>query len=137
MGGGQFYRSFIIILLDYLFYYTNFFYREALFNFSIFTIIDRYYLLLHSWIIFLISGTLRSIFRMSSLFLHYRNRPFKSCYNKTTNSKCVTPSNLKLFLLCFFLFRLLNKIDIRKCRIRSLKEVSIHEFLCLHSIKSM
>ena len=137
MGGGQFYRSFIIRVLDYLFYYTKFFNRDTFFNFSIFTIIDRYFLLLHSWIIFLTSGTLYSILRMSSLFLHSRNRPVKSCYNKTTKRKCVTLSNLKLLLLCFFLFQLLNKIDICKSRIRNLKEVNTHEFLCLHSIKSM
>ena len=138
MGGGQFYRSFIIRVLDYLFYYTKFFNRDTFFNFSIFTIIDRYFLLLHSWIIFLTSGTLYSILRMSSLFLHSRNRPLKSYYNKTTKRKCVTLSNLKLLLLCFFLFQLLNKIDIRKSRIKNLKKVNTHdEFLWLHLIKSM
>ena len=39
MGGGQFYRSFLITVLDYLFCYT----KGTFFNFSIFTIIDRYY----------------------------------------------------------------------------------------------
>ena len=81
-------------------------------------------------------GTLYSTL-MFSLFLHSRNRPVKSYYNKTTKRKCVTLSNLKLLLLCFFLFQLLNKIDIRKSRIENLKEVNTHEFLCLHSIKSM
>ena len=136
MGVVQFCRSFIIRVV-YLFYYTEFFNRDAFFNFSIFTIINRYFLFLHSWIIFLTSGTLYSILTMSSLFLHSRNRPLKSYYNKTTKRKCVTLSNLKLLLLCFFLFQLLNKIDIRKSRIRNLKEVNTHEFLCLHSIKSM
>ena len=56
---------------------------------------------------------------------------------KTIKRKCVTLSNLKLLLLCFFLFQLLNKIDVRKSRIENLKEVSTREFLCLHSIKSM
>ena len=77
MGGGQFYRSFIIRVLGYLFYYTKFFNRDTFFNFNIFTIIDRYFLLLHSWIIFFTSGTLYSILRLSSLFLHSRNRPIK------------------------------------------------------------
>ena len=112
MQGGQFYRSFII-RIDYLFYYIEFFNRDIFFNFSIFTIIDRYFLLLHSWIIFLTSGTPYSILRMSSLFLHSRNRPLKSYYNKTTKRKCIILSNLKLLLLCFFLSQLLNKIDIR------------------------
>ena len=137
MGGGQFYRSFIIRVLDYLFYYTKFFNRDTFFNFSIFTIIDRYFLLLHSWIIFLTSGTLYSILRMSSLFLHSRNRPLKSYYNKTTKRKCVALSNLKLLLLCFFLFQPLNKIDIHKSRTENLKEGNIHEFVCLHSSKPM
>ena len=56
---------------------------------------------------------------------------------KTIKRKCVTLSNLKLLLLCFFLFQLLNKIDVRKSRIENLKEVNTREFLCLHSIKSM
>ena len=103
MGGGQFYRSFIIRALDYLFYYTNFFNRDTFFNFSIFTIIGRYFLLLHSWIIFLTSGTLYNILKMS-LFLYSRNRPVKLNYNKATKRKCVTLSHLKLLLLCFFLF---------------------------------
>ena len=123
MGGGQFYRWFII-RVDYLFYYTKLFNRNTFFNFSVFTIIDRSFLLLHSWIIFLTSGTMYSILRMSSLFLHSRDRPLKSYYNKTTKRKCVTLSNLKLLLLCFFLFQLLNKIDIRKSRIKNLKQVS-------------
>ena len=110
MGGGQFYRSFIIRVLDYLFYYTKFFNRDTFFNFSIFTIIDRYFLLLHSWIIFLTSGTLYSILRMSSLFSHSRNRPLKSYYNKATKRKCVILSNFKLLLLCFFLFLLLHRM---------------------------
>ena len=94
-------------------------------------------MLLHSWIIFLTSGTLYSILRMSSLFLHSRNRPLKSYYSKTTKRKCVTLSNLKLLLLCFFLFQLLNKIDTLKSRIENLKEVNTHEFLCVYSIKAM
>ena len=88
IGGEQFYRSFII-RLDYLFYCTEFFNRDTFFNISIFTIIDRYFLLLHSYVIFLTSGTLNSILRMSSLFSHSRNRPLKSCYNKTTKRKSV------------------------------------------------
>ena len=51
MEGGQFYRSFII-RVDYLFYYTKLFDIDTFFNFSIFTIIDRYFLILHSRIIF-------------------------------------------------------------------------------------
>ena len=109
MGGGQFYRSFII-RVDYLIYYAKLFNRDAFFNFSIFTIINRYFLLLHSCIIFLTSGTLYSILRKSSLFSHSRNRPRKSYYNNTTKKKCVTLSNLKLLLLCFFLFQLLKKL---------------------------
>ena len=136
IGGGQFHRSFII-RVDYIFYYTEFFDIDTFFNFSIFTIIDIYFLLLHSWIIFLTSGTLYGIFRMSSLFLHSRNRTLKSYYNKATRRKCVTLSNLELFLLCYFLFQLLNKIDIRKSRIENLKEVNTRESICLHSIKSM
>ena len=136
MGGGQFYRSFII-RVAYLFYDTKFFNRDTFFNLSIFTIIAGYFLLLYGWIIFLTSGTLYSILRMSSLFLHSRNRPFTSYYNKTTKRKCVTLSNLQLLLLCFFLFQLLNKTDIRKSRIENLKEVNTHEFLCLHSIKEL
>ena len=93
MRGGQFYRSFII-RVDYSFCNTNFFNRDTFFNFSIFTIINRYFLLLHSWIIFLTSGTLYSILRMSSLFLHSRNRPLKSYYNKTTKRKYVTGTGL-------------------------------------------
>ena len=50
---------------------------------------------------------------------------------------CVTLSNLKLLLLCFFLFQLLSRIDIRKSRIENLKEVNTPEFLCLHLTKSM
>ena len=50
MGVVQFCRSFIIRVV-YLFYYTEFFNRDAFFNFSIFTIIDRYFLLLLSCII--------------------------------------------------------------------------------------
>ena len=46
-------------------------------------------------------------------------------------------SILKLLLLCFFLFQLLNKIDIRKSRIENLKDVNTREFLCFCSIKSM
>ena len=84
------------------------------------------------------SGTLYSIVRMSSLFLHSRNRSVKSYYNKTTKRKCVTLFYLKLLLLCFFLFQFLNKIDIRKSKIKNFKEVNTHhEFVCLHSIKSM
>ena len=111
--------------------------RDTFFNFSVFTIIDRYFLLIHSWINFLTSGTLYSILRMSSFFSPSRNRPFKLYYNKTTKRKCVTLSNLKLVLLRFFLFQLLNEIVIRKSRIENLKEVNTLEFLCLHSIKSM
>ena len=77
MGEGQFYRSFRITV-DYLFYYTEFFERDTFFNFSIFTITDKYFLLLHSWIIFLTSGTLYGTLEMSSLFLHSRNRTLKS-----------------------------------------------------------
>ena len=126
MGGGQFYRWFII-RVDYLFYYTKLFNRNTFFNFSVFTIIDRSFLLLHSWIIFLTSGTMYSILRMSSLFLHSRDRPLKLYYNKTTKRKCVTLSNLKLPLLCFFLFQLLNKTDICKSRIKNLKQVNTHQ----------
>ena len=110
---------------------------DIFFNFCIFTIIDRYFLLLRSWIMFFTSGTLYSILRLSSLFLQSRNRPIKLYHNKTTNRKCVTLSNLKLLLLCFFLFQLLNKSDICKSRIRNLKEVNTHEIFCLHSIKAM
>ena len=47
MGGQQFQRSFIV-RVGYLYYYTNF--LTEIFNFSIITIIERYVLLLHSWI---------------------------------------------------------------------------------------
>ena len=134
MGRRQLYKTFIIRVLDYFFYYTKFFNENRFFNFSIFTIIDRYFLVLHSWIIFLTSGTLYNILRMSSLFLHSKNRPVKSYYNKTTKRKYDTLSNLKLLLLRFFLFQLLNKIDIRKSRVRNLKEVNTHEFLRLYGI---
>ena len=130
MGGEQFYRSFII-RVEYLFHYNEFFNRDTFFNFSIFTIIDRYFLLLHSWIIFLTSGTLYSILRMSSLFLHSRNRPIKSYYNKTTKRKCVTLSNLKFLLLCFFLFQLLRILTGKKqCQIKlkGLQKVRIWTF---------
>ena len=66
---------------------------------------------------------------MSSLFLHSRNRNLKSYYEKTTKGKCVTLSNLKLLLLCFVLFQLLNKIDFCKSRIENLKEINTREFL--------
>ena len=95
------------------------------------------FLLLHSRIIFLTSSTLYSNLRIASLFSHYRNRPLKSYYDKTTKRKCVILSNSKLLRLCFFLFQLLNKIDIRKLRMENLKEVNTHEFPCLDSIKSM
>ena len=74
---------------------------------------------------------------MSSLFLHSRNRILKSYYNKAAKRKCVRLSNLKLLLLCFFLFQLLNKIDTHKSRIEILKEAKTREFLCLHSVKAM
>ena len=125
-----------MIKVDYLFFYTEFFNRDTFFSFSILTIIDRYFLLLHSCIIFLTLGTLYGILRMSSLFLHSRNRTLEPYYNTTIKIKCVTLSNLKL-LLCFFLFQLLSKIAIRKSRIENLKEVNTREFFCLHSIKSM
>ena len=83
------------------------------------------------------SGTLYSILSMASLSLYSRNRPLKSYYNKTIKRKFVILSNSKLLLLCFFLFQLLNKIDIRTFRIENLKEVNTHEFLCFHLIKSM
>ena len=135
MEEGQFYKSFII-RVDYLFYYTEFFNGDTFFNFSIFTIIDRYFLLLHSRII-LTSCTLYSILSMASLSLYSRNRPLKSYYNKTIKRKFAILSNSKLLLLRFFLFQLLNKIDIRTFRIENLKEVNTHEFLCFHLIKSM
>ena len=134
MEGGQSYRSFII-RVDYLFYSTEIFNKNTVFNFTIFSIIDRYFLLLHSWIIFLVSGTLNVSSRMSSLFLNSRNRLLKSYYNKTIKRKCVALSTLKLLLLYCFLFQLLNKIDLSKSRIENLKEVNTREFLCLHSIK--
>ena len=74
---------------------------------------------------------------MFSLFSDSGNRALKSYYNKTTKRKCVKLSNLKLLFLCFFLFQLSNKIDIRKSRIENLKEVNTSEFLCLHSVTSM
>ena len=136
MEGGQSYRSFII-RVDYLFYSTEIFNKNTVFNFTVFSIIDRYFLLLHSWLIVLVSGTLNVIQRMSSLFLNSRNRPLKSYYNKTIKRKCVTISTPKLLLLYYFLFQLLNKIDLSKSRIENLKEVNTREFLCLHSIKYM
>ena len=102
-----------------------------------FSPLSTYFLLLNSWIIFLTSGTLCGIVRMSSLFLHSRNRTLKSYYNTTIKRKCVILSNLKLLLLCFFLFQLLNKIDVRKSIMEDVKEVNTRHFLCLHSIKSM
>ena len=99
MGRGQFYRSFII-RVDYLFYHSEFFNKYAFFNFSFFTIIN-------GWIILLTSGNSCSILRMSSLFLYFINGPLKSYYNKTSKGKYVTLSSLKLLLLCFFLFQLL------------------------------
>ena len=51
-----------------------FFKEKHFYNFSIFIIIDRYILLLHSWIVFLASGTLQGILRMSFSLLHPRNR---------------------------------------------------------------
>ena len=118
-------------------YYTKFFNRNTVFNFSIFTIIDRYFLLLHRWIIFLTSGTLYDILRMPSLFLYSRNRTVKPYHNTSIKRKYVTLSNLKLLLLCFFPFQLLNKIDIRKSRIENLKEVHSRQFLCLNLIISV
>ena len=117
MGRGQFYRSFII-RVDYLFYHSEFFNKYAFFNFSFFIIFDRYFLLLRSWIILLTSGNPYSILRMSSLFLYFISGPPKSYYNKTSKRKYVALSSLKLLPLCFFLFQLLYKIDIRKSRIR-------------------
>ena len=98
---------------------------------------DRYVWLLHSWIIFLTSGTLCSILSMSSLFLNSRNRPFMSYYNTTIKGKCVTLFNMKLLLLCFFLFQLLSKIDIRQSRIENLKKANTRKSFCLHSIMHM
>ena len=66
---------------------------------------------------------------MSSLFLHSRNRTFKSNYNITIKGKYVTLSNLKLLLL--------SKIDIRKNRTKNLEEINTCEFLCLNLVKSM
>ena len=103
--------------------------KDIFFNSSIFTIINISFLLRNSWIIFLTWGTLYSILMMSSLFLHSRNRNLKSYYEKTTKGKCVTLSNLKLLLLCFVLFQLLNKIDFCKSRIENLKEINTREFL--------
>ena len=84
MGGQQFQRSFIV-RVEYLYYYMNF--LTEIFNFSIITIIERYVLLLHSWIILLTSVTLYTILRKSSFFLHSRNRTRKSYYNKATDRK--------------------------------------------------
>ena len=134
MRGGQFYRSFIKV--DYLFYYTDFFNRDTFFNFSIFTTIDRYFLLLHSWIISLTSGTLYSIFRMSSLFSHSKHRPLKSYYKKQPIKHLLHCLILNFFSL-FLSLQLLNKIDIRKSRIENLKQVNTREFFCLHLIKPM
>ena len=100
MARGKFYRTFII-RVDYLFHYTKFFIRDTFFYFSFFIIIDRYSLLLRSWIIFLISGTPYGIFRMFTLFLHSRNRTLTFYYNKTTKRKCVTLSNLETSSLVF------------------------------------
>ena len=100
MRGGQFYRSFII-RVNYLFYSTEFLTEITFINFSIFTIIGRYFLLRYSWLIFLTSGTLYGILRMSSLFLHSKNRPLKSYYNKTTKRKCVTLCNIETSSLVF------------------------------------
>lgn len=99
--------------------------------------IDRHFLLRYSWIVFWTSDTLFGILTMSSLFSHSRNRTLKSYYNKATRRKYVALSNLKLFFLCFFLFELLNKTEIRKSRIENVKEGNTREFLCFHLIKSM
>ena len=136
MGEGKFYRSFII-KVDYLFYYIEFFNRDIFFNYSIFISIDGYFWLLLSWIIFLTSGILCGILSMSSLFLHSRNRTFKSYYNTKIKRKCVTLSNMRLLLLCFFLFQLLSKIDIRQSRTENLKKVNTRKFFCLQSTMSM
>ena len=58
--------------------------------------------LLNSQIIFLKSGALYGILRMLSLFLHPRKRTLKLYYNTTFRRTCVTISNQKLRLLCFF-----------------------------------
>ena len=113
MKGDQFIRSFII-KVDYLFYFIKFFNRDTYFTFSILTIIDRCFILLQSWIILVTSCTLYGIFRMSSLFLHSRKRTFKSYYNTIIKRKCPKMSNLKLLLLYFLLFQLLNKNNIHK-----------------------
>ena len=94
-------------------------------------------MLLHNWIIFLTSGTLYGIFRMSSVFINCRNRTVKSYYNTTIKRKCVTLSNFRFLFSAFFLFQLLNKINIHKSRFENLKEVNISQFFCLHPIMSM
>ena len=92
------------------------------------------------WIIFSVhchSDTLYRILRMSSLFIHSRNRTLTSYYNTTIKRKCVTIYKLKVLLLCFLLFRFLSKVNTHKSRFENLKEVKIRAFLCLHSIRPM
>ena len=50
MEGWQFFKLFII-KVDYLFYFIKLLNRDIYFNFSIFIIIDRYFISQHSWIL--------------------------------------------------------------------------------------
>ena len=122
MGGIDFYSSFII-KVDCLFHFTECVNRDTFLVLVFSPLSIDLFWLLQSWIIFLTWGTLYRILRMSSLFLHSINRTRKSHYNTTIKKKCDTPSNLKLLLLCSFLFQVLSKIDIRKYRLQNLKEV--------------
>ena len=106
MGGEKFHRLFLIRVY-YLFHYIKFFntleiHQRYIFQFQYFHHYQQIFLSLHSWFIFLTSGTLYSTLRMSSLFSHSRNGPLKSYHNKTTKRKCVTLSCLKFFLLRSF-----------------------------------
>ena len=50
MKGWQFFKLFII-KVDYLFYFIKLLNRDIYFNFSIFIIIDIYFISQHSWIL--------------------------------------------------------------------------------------
>lgn len=127
MGGRQSCKLFII-KVDY---FSEFLKWDIYFNFSIFTVINQYFISLHSWMIFLTSGTLFDILRMLSLFLDSR-KFFRSYYNQEKN---LTISNLKL-LFCVILFQLLSKIGIfiivnskHNSIFNSFREISFANFL--------
>lgn len=114
-----------------LIYFSEFLKWDIYFSFSIFTVINQYFISLHSWMIFLTSGTLFDILRMLSLFLDSR-KIFRSYYNQEKN---LTISNLKL-LFCVILFQLLSKIGIfiivnskHNSIFNSLREISFTNFL--------